>query len=546
MTTAQPTHSRKESLDGASLRDMFASGVAWLESQSEYVNSLNVFPVPDGDTGTNLLLTMRSAAAEAARTQSDSASGIAAALAKGALLGTRGNAGVIFSQIMRGLHQGVAGKDRLRGEDLPLAFREATSHAYKAVGKPVEGTILTVVREIAEALERSDVTDRSLPAMFALAVTTAKASVLRTPDLMPLLKENGVVDSGAQGLAIILEGMAHYVDGDPYVPAPKASVLTQNAHATELPQFEGQRYGYCTEFFIEMTLVETEAIRAEFEASALSVIVAGDRDLIKVHLHTLDPDAFLARARVLGTLGATKVEDMDAQHRDWRRKRSIGPATGKTSVVAVAAGEGLQELLRSLGVAEIVQGGQTMNPSAQEILDAILAVPAAEVIVLPNNKNVVMAANQAKELAAGKHVIVVPTENVPEGISAMIGFNYERDAKQNAAAMEDARSQVRTGELSWAVRATMLGGRPVAVGEAIGLQRDRVVVADPDMNRALESLLSFLGVENGSTVTLYYGADVTLDRAGEAKRRIQRLFPDAEVQTFAGGQPHYYYFVAVE
>ncbi|MBF8299566.1 MAG: hypothetical protein HW397_615 [Dehalococcoidia bacterium] len=523
---------KKESLAGADVREMFASGMGWLDVQVEYVNSLNVFPVPDGDTGTNLLLTMRSALVEAARTDSTSASEMVAALAKGALMGARGNAGVIFSQIMRGLQEGFQGKQTLTGLDMPNAFQHASTFAYKAVAKPVEGTILTVVREVAEALGEQT-GQRALPAVFDLAAKTAQEWVLRTPDLMPLLRENGVVDSGAQGLAIILEGMSHYLNGEAM-------------HLKELPQFRGQRYGYCTEFFIEGAQTAVDTIRAEFEASAVSVMVAGDQELIKVHLHTLDPEAFFARARILGTLGPVKVEDMDAQHRDWRRKRAASSATGKTGVVAVAAGEGIQELLRSLGVAQIIHGGQTMNPSTREILDAIMAVPLSGVIVLPNNKNILMAANQAKSLVEGKQVLIVPTENVPEGISAMIGFNYELNADENAEAMEEARSEVRTGEVSHSVRLSKLNGREVALGDAIGLQHDKVVAASPDTNTVLLDLVAVLGVELGSTVTLYYGADISRQQAEQARLHLQQRYPGAEVQTFAGGQPHYSYFVSVE
>lgn len=542
-----PPNSKKTSLDGPALKDMFGTGMAWLEVQEDYVNSLNVFPVPDGDTGTNLLLTMRSALAEASQLPACGASVMAQALAQGALMGARGNAGVIFSQILRGFHQGVGNRRTLEGEDLPEAFRRAAEAAYRAVAQPVEGTILTVIREVSAAVQGGGGgAPRPAYAVLELAAVTAQEWVARTPELMPLLKENGVVDSGAQGLAFILGGMSRYAHGDQRVPA--AIPASQASHATfhEQPQFEGQRYGFCAEFFIQDSSADVETVRAEFVRNAASVMVAGDRSLIKVHLHTLEPESYFSRARALGTLGATKVEDMDAQHREWQRKRSAAAVKGKTSVVAVATGAGLEELFRSSGAAEIVRGGQTINPSSKDILDAINAAPTPDVIVLPNNRNIVLAANQAKEMAHGKRVLVVPTRDIPQGMSAMIGFNYEATADENAVAMVKALEEVKTGELSRAVRAARLDGRAVRKDDAVGLVDGKLVAADPDMDKALTQLIDMLGVERGATLTLYHGGGVTAKEAARVKALLQGLYPQAEVQVYAGGQPNYAYLVSVE
>ena len=542
-----PPITPKDALDGVALRDMFASGMAWLETQVDYVNSLNVFPVPDGDTGTNLLLTMRSALTEGSRIDTTAnAWEMAAALAQGALMGARGNAGVIFSQIMRGFEQGVQGKGLITAADLPAAFGLASYAAYRAVSTPVEGTILTVIREVAADLDRSGRTETTLASALRLAANTAQEWVARTPDMMPLLRENGVVDSGAQALAFILDGMSHYAAGDMRIPPPIKAFQSSHTALQEQPQFEGQRYGSCTEFFIEDSAFGVDAVRQEFQVSATSVMVAGGQNLIKVHLHTLDPETFFARARVMGTLGPTKVEDMDAQHREWQRKRSASRSIGKTSVVAVAAGAGLEELFRSLGAEDIIRGGQTMNPSAQEILTAILAAPTPEVLVLPNNKNIVLAANQAKAMAGDRRVAVVPTSDIPQGISAMIGFNYEVGAVENASAMTIAFEETKTGELSWAVRDTQFNGREISLGDAIGLVNGRLVSANADTQVALEHLLETLQVDDDSTVTLYFGESVSAQQADEARRRLLERYPRAEVQAFAGGQPTYSYFVSVE
>ena len=537
-----------DAIDGLTLREMFAAGTAWLESQAEAVNALNVFPVPDGDTGTNMLLTMRDAveASRLAETAS-TASATVDALARGALLGARGNSGVILSQILRGFCRSFEGKERIGGQELAAAFQEASAAAYKAVANPVEGTILTVIREVAEATEGMAGGGTSLASVFETACSTARWSVARTTQMLDVLREHGVVDAGGQGLAVLLDGMARHLKGEVAPPAPATAKPKPAPRSAKPPVAAqvGRSYGFCTQFFVEECSIGTEELRARFEAMAESVVVAGEEGLAKVHLHTFQPDPVLAFAGSVGKVGRVTIEDIDEQHQEFIASHA-GVALSEAGVVAVVAGDGLASLFRSLGAAAIVPGGQTMNPSAEEILEAALGVPAEQVIILPNNRNVVPAAGQAKELAPGKQLHVVPTQDMPQGVSAMMAFNYEVDAQSNVSAMEEARATVKTGEVTRAVREAAISGVSIAKGQAIGLTGGALVVAEVDAEAAVERLAAHIGVEAGVVVTLYYGAEVAPTQAQEAQRRIQRRFPSSEVQAFYGGQPHYHYLLSVE
>ena len=535
-----------DTLDGVALREMFSASTAWLESQAEAINALNVFPVPDGDTGTNMLLTMRDAM-EAASQADSSASATAQALARGALLGARGNSGVILSQVLRGFGRSLQGKERVGGRDLAKAFQEATASAYKAVGQPVEGTILTVIREVAEATQGMTAGDASLASVLELACSAARGSVARTPLLLDVLRKHGVVDAGGQGLSVLLDGMAGYLRGE---KPPQADGSADQAQAIPaIPAHDvpgpGMTYGFCTEFFIEGSETGVDDLRPRFEAMAQSVLVVGDQALVKVHLHTLQTDPVLAFARSLGTVTGVKIDNIDHQQQEFSAKHADSP-TGEVGVVAVVAGEGLTALFRSLGAAAIVPSGQTMNPSARKILQAALSVAEEKVVILPNNRNVILTANQVQDLAPGKEVHVVPTEDLPQGIAAMMAFNYELDCEGNLSAMESARTTVKAGEVTRAVREATIDGNVVAKGQAIGLTGGSLVVAATEVEAAVELLLDHMGVQEGSVVTLYYGADVSSAASQETLERVQRRFPSAEVEAFSGGHPHYHYFLSVE
>ena len=535
-----------EIVDGAILREMFEAGTMWLESQVVAINALNVFPVPDGDTGTNMRLTMREAL-EKSREASPGAgvSEVADLIARGALMGARGNSGVILSQILRGFSRSVKGKDSIGGPEWAAAFQEASDSAYKALANPVEGTILTVVREVAEATRSMTAGDASLETVLGLACSTARWSVSRTTLMLDTLREHGVVDAGGQGLSVLLDGISQYLKGEVEPPPPMAPEAKPAAAFTvPFGADATQTYGFCTEFFVEDCKVDIDDLRARFEAMAESVIVVGEEGLTKIHLHTMQPDPIIAFAGSFGTVDRIKIENIDEQHEEFVERQAVA-AAGEVGVVAVAAGGGLVALFRSLGAA-VVPGGQTMNPSAEHIARAARELPWEDIIVLPNNKNVVLTAQQAGELAEGKTLHVVPTEDLPEGVAAMMAFNYEMDAGANTSAMDSARRSVKTGEITRAVRAAALEGKSVTKGQAIGLTGGALAVAEEDAESALESLADSIGVEEGSAVTVYYGEDVSPATAEEARRRLEKRFPFAEVQTYYGGQPHYHYLLSVE
>ncbi len=532
-----------ETLGGGALREMFAQASALLATHVEAVNALNVFPVPDGDTGTNMLLTMRSALAGDEQNEEASASGVLNAMARGALMGARGNSGVILSQILRGLSRAAEGKANLRGGDLAHALDEAAKQAYTAVTNPVEGTILTVIRDVASAVEGRD--EASPAEIFELATAAAKTSVARTPFLLEILRENGVVDAGGQGLALLLEGSARYLSGgEPIVVAeqalPKAAVGAVPAGAPRMAS-----YGFCTEFLVTGQGISVEDLRACMIGLGDSVLVVGDTALVKVHLHTRDPDAAVAYAESVATVADLKVDDIDAQHQDFAARHATQPI-GPVAVVAVCAGDGFTAILKTLGASAIIPGGQTMNPSAQDILDAVRSVPAQSVIVMPNNPNVIPAARQVTELEPGKEVLVLPTRDLPEAVTALTAFNYERDPKANFEAMERALGDVKTGSVTHAVRDAKLAGKKIRKGQPIGLIGGTLAVADEDLGSTLERLLKHLRAEENEVITLYYGASVSTAEAQAEAERLAPRFPDAEVDAVSGGQPHYDYLIALE
>ena len=532
-----------ETLDGGALQEMFGQAAALLATQVDAVNALNVFPVPDGDTGTNMLLTMRSALEGAEEDENGSAAAVLGAMARGSLIGARGNSGVILSQILRGLARGVEGKADLRGGDLVRALDEAAKQAYTAVTNPVEGTILTVIRDVASAVEGRE--DASPAQVLELATAAAKTSVARTPYLLEILRENGVVDAGGQGLALLLEGSSRHLNGgDPIVVAEPALAKTAEEAAPHGPSGAAS-YGFCTEFLVQGRDIAVEELRVRMLGLGDSVLVVGDAALVKVHLHTRDPDAAVAYAESVATVADLKVDDIDAQHQDFAARHARQPI-GPVGVVAISAGDGFTALLKNLGASAIVPGGQTMNPSARDILDAVRSVPAQSVIVLPNNPNVIPAARQVGELDPGKELLVLPTRDLPQAVTALTAFNYERDARGNFEAMERALGDVKTGAITHAMRAARLAGKTIDKGQPIGLVDGTLTVADKDLGATLERLLEHLGAEEDEAITLYYGADVAADEAQAEAERVARRFPDAAVDAVSGGQPHYDYLVALE
>lgn len=530
--------------DGHDLNGMFSAATRWLERSAQSINLLNVFPVPDGDTGTNMLLTMRAAIEEAARSPNGSAAAVAQALARGSLMGARGNSGVILSQIFRGLAQGLAGKRSFTGKDFARALQESANFAYKGVTKPVEGTILTVIREAASAAQsKSSSRNVDVLSVMEAAVKEAKASVARTPSLLPVLQQAGVVDAGGQGLYVVLEGALRYLRGEADETEP-AEVITSVGAARDTKRPAEKAYGYCTEFLLYGSNLNVETIREKLSTIGESVLVVGDDSMIRVHLHTFDPGAALSYASSLGTMKQVKVENMDDQHKDFLVAKPQ-PPMGNISTIAVASGDGLIQVFYSVGATIVVPGGETMNPSVQELLKAVEETHSDKVIILPNNANIIMAARQVQQLT-NKKVEIVPTETIPQGIAALLSFNYEADLETNVSAMKAAIEAVRSGEVTTAVRSMSHNGLKVEKGQAIAFLDGELVAADESMKNAVHKLLDKMDLEQSSLVTIYYGADTEHAEAEQIGESIRKKYPTHEVEVVAGGQPHYNYIISVE
>lgn len=538
---------------------MIWAAYVWLEQHRETVNALNVFPVPDGDTGTNMYLTMRAAWREIADTDEPRVDRVAQAVAQGALMGARGNSGVILSQILRGMAHAFRNKQEITAEDLALGLRRGSDTAYKGVVKPVEGTILTVAREAAEAAQRAAIVDRDLRFVLDHTVQAANLSVERTPSLLPVLAKAGVVDSGAKGLYYILEGMLRSLKGEELelkriapAEAPPAAVTIDPFN---LPPV---RYGFDVQFLIWGTNLDVGKIRQRMVEIGDFALVEGGPTLVKVHVHVFDPSVPLAFGYSQGFLTDIVVENMDAMAaaghvpEDVKDMLSTAPPAvqmsepiGDIGVIAVAPGEGLRQVFQSLGAGAVVSGGQTMNPSTEELLQAIEALPTPEVILLPNNSNVILAARQAQQLAT-KRVEVVPSRTVPQGISALLAFNLQANLADNVAQMTRALERIATGEVTTAVRDASVEGVEVRAGDIIGLLNDVLTTKGKTAEEVVKLLLAQMHAHQAEVITLYYGAEVTAEAAQALGNEIERLYPDQEVEVIFGGQPHYHYIVSAE
>ena len=546
------------SLDGPQLRAMFAAATQWLEANSEQVNAVNVFPVPDGDTGTNMLLTMRSTMSAAEECQDEGAGAMLAAMSHGALMGARGNSGVILSQIVSGIASAVDGAERLDSSLLAAGLEDASAAAYKAVTKPSEGTILTVIREVSEAVRQSsnggspDVSES-----LATAVEMAKQSVERTPTLLPVLAEAGVVDAGGLGLQVLLEGMLRHLRGET-LDSPiggQGAIEAQWLSMTEERHASGEStYGYCTEVLIGGDRLKVEDVRPKIEALGDSVLVVGEPTLLRVHVHTDDPGAVLSLGTEVGSLRQVKVDNIGEQADRFVEQHGIAPTrevplapapAGSLSTVAVVSGEGLVTVFESVGVTRIVSGGPTMNPSAEEIVSAIDACPADDVVVLPNNKNVILAANQAAGVTL-KCVRIISSRSIPQGIAAALAINPESGFEENVSAMDEAIASVITIEVTKAVRSTTVGGIEVREGQAISIIDDNLTsVADNAEDSAIHALK--LATNDGtSLISVYYGADKSEEDASEFVVVLENEFESHEIEIVHGGQPHYDYIISVE
>ncbi len=545
-------------VDGQGLKRLVEASMLWLRYHQPGINALNVFPVPDGDTGTNMLLTMQSAWYEIEQSPEENIGKVAQLVAHGALMGARGNSGVILSQLWRGFARSLDSKPQIGSMELPHAMREASETAYKGVLKPVEGTILTVSRAVADAAEKAQQDNDDLLYILERIVEAAKESVANTPNLLPVLKQAGVVDSGGQGLAVILEGMLRYLHGDSLETdrAVEAAVDLKAKVPPDVAVDAGdvaQGYSYDVQCIIKGHGLDVEEARSKIGEMGLSTLVVGDTETIKVHVHVPHPSTVLAYAETLGRLYDVVIEDMAAQYQQYLLGRSAAPIQSPTyhlkpgdiATLAVAPGSGLTRVFQSLGTTAIVPGGQTMNPSTQDFLKLLDAIPTDKAILLPNNGNVVMAAQQAAEISK-KHIVVVPTKTIPQGIAAMLAFNEQRDLAANAQAMETASQHVQTGEITTATRAIEYNGINVEEGHIIGLVNDELTAANDTIEDTLWTLLEQMNVAQLEIVTLYYGHGITARAGGEIGDAVHEKYPHLEVEIVEGGQPHYFYIISAE
>ena len=539
------------SINGRELREMLETATSWLEKSASDIDALNVFPVPDGDTGTNMLLTMRSSIEEAFQTSNSSASEIAQAIARGALMGARGNSGVILSQIWRGLAEGLKDKKTFNGNDLAEALQKASVMAYKGITNPVEGTILTVIRQASEAGQaQAGSEDNDVISVMEAVVEAASESVANTPALLPVLKEAGVVDAGGQGLYTILEGVLRYLRGEAEQmqfrkPLIIASNIPQPIRVQHVSPTEEVPFGYCTEFLLKGQGLNPDKIRTRLKKEGESLIVVGDDTTTRIHIHTLDPGKVIRYATNLGTMHQVSIRNMDEQFQDFLEMQKARMPEVDIATVAVVAGDGLADVFTSLGTTAIVPGGQTMNPSTKDILQAVKTVASNKVIVLPNNKNVILAAEQVKSLT-DKIVEVVPTQTIPQGVAALLAFDYEADFETNAQLMREAKSTIKTIEITRAVRSAHLDGLSIKKRQVIGLLDGELLSAGNTVIDTLRKMLAELDLRNSEIITIYYGADTELTEAEKISESIREHYPTIQVEVVRGGQPYYNYIVSIE
>ncbi len=540
----------KLEIGGSELREMFGLATTWLEKNADVINALNVFPVPDGDTGTNMLLTMESVMNEAEQVQSTTASEIAHAMAKGALMGARGNSGVILSQIMKGFATGLDGKDKFGPYELADALEQASIAAYAGLSQPREGTMLTVIRDVATAAKNcASQNELDLAAFMEIVVEEARNSVERTPLLLDVLREAGVVDAGGQGVYIILEGILFYLkdeDIGPDLQGRDAPIVKQPSPVNIDAVFDDDKtYGYCTEMIIKGDELRPDQIRRWVEGQGESVLVVGDNDTVKIHVHTFHPGTIIEFAISLGTLHDLKIQNMNDQHEDFLQiPNTLGNSTD-SAVIAAVAGEGIEKTFRSLGVTTIIPGGQTMNPSCSDILEAINSVSSNKIIILPNNKNIIPSAKQAARLAT-KTVEVLPTRSIPQGLSAMINYNPEASLDENVAEMSGFQEQVRTIEITTAIRDARVNNTQIKKGNYMGIIDGDIRIACDSLDQAVFQSLEAVDTDSASIVTLFYGDRVEDDEAAELRDSVKEKYTDLDIELIRGSQPHYSYIISVE
>ena len=551
------------------LARMFLAGAQNIEAKKEIINELNVFPVPDGDTGTNMSLTIMSAAKEVMALDDRNMKDLAKAISSGSLRGARGNSGVILSQLLRGFTKAIRDEEEIDAMTLAAACQRARDTAYKAVMKPKEGTILTVASGIAaRAAELAEETD-DLEAFLPAVIEHAEEVLAKTPDMLPVLKEAGVVDSGGQGLIEVIKGayaafQGKEIDLSAITPGTGSAVTKIGAQETA-----DIKFGYCTEFIIlterEFTEEEERDFKAYLSSIGDSIVCVADEDVVKVHVHTNDPGLAIQRALTYGQLSRMKIDNMREEHQEklirdaekMAAKQAAEEAEKEKAqkaqeprkamgFITVSIGEGLNEIFRELGADYIIEGGQTMNPSTEDMLNAIDQVNANTVFILPNNKNIVLAANQAKALVKEKEIVVIPTKTVPQGITAIISFMPDADAKANEEAMLEGIQQVKTGQVTYAVRDTHVDDKEIHEGDIMGIGDKGILAVGTEVEATAKEMLAELVDEDSELISLYYGEEVSEEEAEKFAAEVEALYPDVDVDFHFGGQPIYYYVMAVE
>ncbi len=555
-----------KTIDAKILSRMFLAGAKNLEAKKEWINELNVFPVPDGDTGTNMTMTIMSAASEVSALDNPDMETLAKAISSGSLRGARGNSGVILSQLLRGFTRSVRKSSALGAPAIAAAMEKAVETAYKAVMKPKEGTILTVAREAAlKAGEIAGEADDLLP-FFQTVFAHAEETLSRTPEMLPVLKEAGVVDSGGQGLLEVLRGaidgyLGKEVDYSGFEKSGGASAVTKIS-----PQAEADiKFGYCTEFIIlldkEMPEEEEHSFKEFLTSIGDSIVLVADDEIVKVHVHTNHPGQAIERALTYGALSRMKIDNMREEHQEKLIKdaeklaREQAEAEAKKEAelpekeagfIAVSAGQGLTEIFKELGVDYLIEGGQTMNPSTEDMLNAIEKVKAKTIYIFPNNKNIVLAANQARDLTEDKEIIVIPTKTVPQGITAMISYVPEKSPQENEEVMTEAIAKVKTGQITYAVRDTRIDDKEIHEGDIMGIGDHGILAVGSGREEVAEATVEAMMTEDVEVISIYYGADTSAEDAEKLAATVEEKYPECEVETSRGGQPIYYYIISVE
>ncbi|MDO4523258.1 MAG: DAK2 domain-containing protein, partial [Eubacteriales bacterium] len=544
---------------------MFLAGAKNLEANKEWINELNVFPVPDGDTGTNMTLTIMSAAKEVAALENPTMEVLAKAISSGSLRGARGNSGVILSQLLRGFTKGIKYSEEVDKVTIVDAFQKATATAYKAVMKPKEGTILTVAKGFStKAMELLE-EDLELEEILEKSLAHAEEVLAQTPEMLPVLKEAGVVDSGGQGLIQVLKGAFDLFLGkevDYKVESATVPVSVKESGTSGISTAD-IKFGYCTEFIImtktPMQDEEQLKFKAFLESIGDSIVVVADEDIVKVHVHTNDPGVAITRALTYGELSRMKIDNMREEHQEKLIKEASKIAAEQAKAkaaqemphkengfISVSIGEGIGEIFKGLGVDYLIEGGQTMNPSTEDMLNAIEHVNADNIYILPNNKNIILAANQAQALTKDKKIIVIPTKTVPQGICALINFEPGRSPEENQEAMTESLNDIKTGQVTYAVRDTHIDDKDIREGNIMGIGDHSILAVGEKIADTTKETIALMMDDASELISIYYGEDVSEEEANELGDELMELYPDCEVEVYAGGQPIYYYVVSVE